>query len=255
KPYLDSIDAKNNTFKIQNILFGYSHRNSFEDWSVGYSSPLSDFQFNTVQGYNSKLSFYYRKNLDKYRRYISANASLQYGISDDRIRGTASFRYKFNNIKSPFLSVSGGVETQQFNDAQPISPLVNSISSLFFENNFMKIYDKSFAQIGYSQEISNGLNMYSSVSYERRKPLFNISDRVFINDDDKIYTSNNPLDPTAYGIAPFETHNIMKLNVNASINFGQEYMSYPDGKFNIPTDKYPTLIFGYEKGFASTNSD
>src|SRR5690606_2325181 len=124
------------------------HRNSFEDWSVGYSSPLSDFQFNTVQGYNSELSFYYRKNLDKYRRYFSANASLQYGVSDDRLRGTASFRYKFNNINSPFLTISGGVETHQLNAAQPISPLVNSVSYLFFEKNFLKIFDKDSAQFG-----------------------------------------------------------------------------------------------------------
>ncbi|RXJ50768.1 DUF5686 and carboxypeptidase regulatory-like domain-containing protein [Gelidibacter gilvus] len=252
KPYLDSIDAKNNTFKIQNILFGYSHRNSFEDWSVGYSSPLSDFQFNTVQGYNSKLSFYYRNNLDKYRRYFSANASLQYGISDDRLRGTASFRYKFNNIKSPFLAVSGGVETQQFNDAQPISPLVNSVSSLFFENNFMKIYDKSFAQIGYSQEIANGITIYSDLAYERRKALINTTDQVFFNDEDDSYSSNDPLNPDVYGIPAFDTHQLLKFNLNARFNFGQEYMSYPDSKINIPNSKYPTLYFGYEKGFAAS---
>ncbi|MBA6151159.1 DUF5686 and carboxypeptidase regulatory-like domain-containing protein [Gelidibacter maritimus] len=252
KPYLDSIDAKNNRFKIQNLLFGYSYRNSFEDWSIGYSSPLSDFQFNTVQGYNSKLNFYYRKNQDEYRRYLSANASLQYGISDDRLRGTASFIYKFNNIKSPFLMLSGGVETQQFNDAQPISPLINSVSSLFFENNFMKIYDKSFAQAGYTQEITNGFNIYSTLAYERRKSLFNTTDQVFFNDKNDVYSSNDPQNPNIYGIPAFETHQLLKFNLNTRFNFGQEYMSYPDSKINIPNSKYPTLYIGYEKGFAAS---
>lgn len=253
--YLDSMDAKGNKFKIFSVLTGYSYKNSYEDWSAGFSSPLSDAAFNTVQGLSANFKTFYRRNIDEFKRYYTFNTNLNYGLEDKRIRATASFVYKFNNIKRPFLSLSGGVTTEQFNESQPIMPMINSISSLFFENNFMKIYDKSFAQVGYSQEITNGLNMFSSVSYERRKPLFNISDRVFVNDDDKIYTSNNPLDPAAFGIAPFETHHIMKLNVNASINFGQEYMSYPDGKFNVPPDKYPTLIFGYEKGFAATNDD
>ncbi|OBX26280.1 carboxypeptidase-like protein [Gelidibacter algens] len=252
RPYLDSIDAKNNTFKIQDILFGYNYKNSFEDWSIGYSSPLSDFQFNTVQGYNSKLNFYYRKNQDEFRRFFSANAALQYGISDERLRATASFRYKFNNINKPFLILSGGVETQQFNEAQPISPLVNSVSSLFFENNYMKIYDKSFAEVGYSQELSNGINIYSSLAYERRKALVNTTDQVFFNDEDDAYTSNNPLNENAFGIPSFDTHNILKFNLNARFNFGQEYLSYPDSKINIPNSDYPTLFLGYEKGFAAS---
>ncbi|MBJ7881458.1 DUF5686 and carboxypeptidase regulatory-like domain-containing protein [Gelidibacter salicanalis] len=252
RPYLDSIDAKNNAFKMRNILFGYSHRNSFEDWSIGYSSPLSDFQFNTVQGYNSKLNFYYRKNQDEYRRYFAANAALQYGVSDERLRATASFRYKFNNISKHFLTVSGGVKTQQFNEAQPISPLVNSISSLFFEDNYMKIYDKSFAEVGYSQEVSNGITMYSTLAYERRKALVNTTDQVFFNDENDAYTSNNPLNPNVFGVPAFNTHHLLKFNLNARFNFGQDYLSYPDSKINIPNSDYPTLFLGYEKGFAAS---
>lgn len=252
KPYLDSIDLKNNKFKIQNVLFGYSHRNSFEEWSLGYSSPLSDFQFNTIQGYNSKLSFYYRKNQDKFRRFFSANATLQYGVSDERLRGTASFTYKFNNIKKPFLMLSAGVETKQFNDNQPISPLINSISSLLFENNFMKIYDRSFAEIGYTQEVSNGISLYGNLAYERRKALINTTDQVFFNTKNKDYTSNDPQYPTNFGIPSFDTHHLLKFRLNSRFNFGQEYMSYPDSKVNIPSSKYPTLFIGYEKGFAAS---
>lgn len=252
RPYLDSIDAKNNSFKIPDILFGYNYKNSFKDWSIGYSSPLSDFQFNTVQGYNSKLNFYYRKNQDEFRRFFSANAALQYGISDERLRATASFRYKFNNINKPFLIVSGGVETQQFNEAQPISPLVNSVSSLFFEDNYMKIFDKSFAEVGYSQELSNGINIYSTLAYERRKALYNTTDQVFLNEEDDAYTSNNPLNENAFGTPSFDTHNLLKFNLNARFNFGQDYLSYPDSKINIPNSDYPMLFLGYEKGFAAS---
>ncbi|WP_452221004.1 DUF5686 and carboxypeptidase regulatory-like domain-containing protein [Lacinutrix salivirga] len=255
KPYLDSIDGVNNTFKLGNIIGGYSYQNSHKNTRFSVSSPIEKITFNTVQGWNGTLDLSFRKNYDEFKRYLRTNASITYGEADDRLRATASATYKFNNINRPFLTVSGGVKTEQFNSSQPISNTINLLSTLLFEDNYMKLYEKGFAQINYSQEVFNGLNMYSALSYERRKALFNNTDYVLINEDRDTYTSNNPLDETAYRIAPFNTHNILKLNLNARINFAQDYLSYPDSKINMPSGKYPTLNLGYEKGFGATNSN
>jgi len=255
KTYLDSIDGLSNKFKVMDIVSGYNYSNSFQHYNLGYSSPLSAISFNTVQGWNSNLGLYYRKNYDDFKRYFRATANLSYGISDKRLRPTGSLTYKFNNINRPFLRLSGGITAQQFNSSQPISKLVNSISTLFFEDNYIKLYEKSFAQLSYSQELFNGLHFYSIVSYEKRSPLYNTTNQSFYNEQEDFYTSNNPLDATAFGIAPFNSHTILKLNVFAAINFGQEYLSYPDSKFNITNGKYPRLLIGYENGFGATNSN
>ena len=253
QPYLDSVDRANNKFKLGDIL-GYTYQNSHKNYRLGFNIPVIP-QFNTVQGYTAKANLFFTKNYDEFRRFFSANANLEYGFSDDRLRATGSLTYKFNNTSRRFLTLSGGVKTEQFNPANPITPFINSVSTLFFEDNYMKLYDKSFLQLSYSEELFNGLRLFTNVSYERRKALFNTTDQVFVNEDNDIYTSNNPLDESAYGVAPFETHNILKANVTARINFGQKYLSYPDSKFNIGTDKYPTLVLSYEKGFGATNSD
>jgi Family of unknown function (DUF5686)/CarboxypepD_reg-like domain len=254
KTYLDSIDAVSNKFKIMDVVSGYNYTNSYQHYNLGFSSPIASTSFNTVQGWNSNLGFYFRKNYDEFKRYFRANANLNYGIDDKRLRTTASITYKFNNVSRPFLTLSGGVTTSQFNSGQPISKLVNSVSTLFFEDNYMKLYDKSYLQISFSEELINGFRFYSTLSYEKRSPLFNTTDQTFINDDNDAYTSNNPLDDTAFGVAPFNTHNIFKLNVSTRINFGQHYLSYPDSKFNISNSKYPTLFLGYEKGFGASIS-
>ncbi|WP_179345278.1 DUF5686 and carboxypeptidase regulatory-like domain-containing protein [Winogradskyella ursingii] len=254
KPYLDSIDRANNKFKLGDIL-GYTYQNSHKDFRLGYDIPLGGVQFNTVQGYSANANIFFTKNYDEFRRYFRANASLQYGFSDDRLRAAGSLSYKFNNTSRRFLTLSGGVSTAQFNPSNPITPLINSVSTLFFEDNYMKIYDRSFIQLNYSEELFNGFRLYAGVSYERRKALFNTTDQVYINQDNDVYTSNNPLNESAFGIAPFETHNIIKVNVTAQINFGQEYLSYPDSKFNVGNEDYPTLLLGYEKGLGATNSD
>ncbi|MFD2823861.1 DUF5686 and carboxypeptidase regulatory-like domain-containing protein [Lacinutrix iliipiscaria] len=254
KKYLDSTDVVSNKFTLGNLL-GYNYQNSYNDWNIGYGSPLEKIGFNTVQGFNTGMNFYYSKNIDDFNRYYRINADIEYGFSDERFRSTLSFRYKFNDIKRPFLTLSGGVKTQQFNANDPISKAENSGFSLFSERNYLKIYEKSFAQIGYSQEVVNGLRMNASMAYERRQPLFNTTDQVWYPKADRAYTSNNPLDETAYGIAPFETHHMLKFILGAQINFGQKYFSYPDSKWNIPNRKFPTLYLGYEKGFASSVSD
>ena len=254
KTYLDSTDRVSNKWKIKNLL-GYTYKNSYEDWSVGYGSPLETIGFNTVQGFNTGMNLFFSKNYDDFNRFLRINANIDYGFSDERFRATGSISYKFNNIKRPYLTVSGGVKTEQFNADNPIDRAINSGFSLFSEKNYMKLYEKSFAQIGYSQEVFNGLRVYSALAYERRQPLFNTTDQVWAPKADREYTSNNPLDETAFGIAPFKTHNLFKGTFLAQINFGQKYYSYPDGKWNIPNNKYPTLLLGYEKGFASSEND
>ena len=254
KPYLDSIDRVNNKFKLGKLL-GYTYQNSHKDLRAGFNIPLLGINFNTVQGYTAKANVFFSKGYDDYNRYFSANAALQYGFSDERLRATGSLSYKFNNTSRAFLTLSGGVSAVQFNASEPISPFINSISTLFFEDNYMKLYDKSFVQLNYSEELLNGFRLYSGISYEKRSPLYNTTDQVYINEENDSYTSNNPLDEGAFGVAPFDSHNIIKANVTAQINFGQEYLSYPDSKFNIGNDKYPTLTLSYEKGFGATNSD
>ena len=227
KPYLDSIDRVRNKFKLLDII-GYTYQDSQKDIRLGFDIPLTDIQFNTVQGYTAKANVFFTKNYDDFKRYFRANASLQYGFSDERLRATGSLRYKFNNTSRRFLTLSGGVSAEQFNPSDPIPPYINSISTLFFQDNYMKLYDKSYVELRYSEELFNGFRFYSGLSYERRKALFNTTDQAWYTKSGKAYTSNNPLDETAYGIPSFETHNILKANVSAQINFAQEYFSYPD---------------------------
>ena len=255
KVYKDSVDIVNNKFKIGNIIGGYTFNNSYENWSAGITSPIEAISFNTVQGWNGNVGAFYTKDYDDFKRFLTVNGTVNYGFSDNRLRGSLSTTYKFNNKSRPFITISGGIEATQFNAVDPISRLENTIASLFFEDNYMKLYDRSFVEASYSEELFNGFRFYSTLSYERRKALFNTTEQVFFPEGDDVYTSNNPLSETAYGIAPFETHNIVKLNVFARINFDQEYVSYPDGKFNIPQSKYPTLLVGYEKGLGATVGD
>lgn len=253
KPYLDSIDRKNNKFNVLKLLSGYSYQNSMKDWTIRYDGIAKLVQFNTVQGWNMTTGLSYIKRNEETRKYLTFGANLNYGFSDEKFRATGFFTTRLDTKTNSFLTVNGGSKVEQFNSANPISPLINTVSSLLFGDNYMKVYENNFAKVAYQQEAINGLYLLASVEYSERNPLFNTTDHVLFNQP-KQYTSNNPLDAIDFENGAIEKHNLIKANLNGRINFGQEYLSRPDGKFNMRNEKYPTLFFGYEKGFAGNES-
>lgn len=253
KKYTDSIDTKNNKFKVWDILMGYDYKNTFKQYSFNYQGLLNiaSLSFNTVQGFNLDSGFSFKKENEEKGKSTSIGTTFNYGFSDERFRATGYFSHKFNNINYATIGASGGTKVAQFNSSEPITKLVNSVSSLFFKDNYMKLYNLEYAQVNYSQDVSNGVNLFAKVAYEQRKPLFNTTDYSFFKRDD-LYSSNNPLDPNDFTIAPFEQHHLFKTGINARINFGNKYISRPDGRYNFKDDRYPTLTLGFEKAFAAS---
>lgn len=249
KPYLDSLDAKSNKISILSPLFGYSFTNSYKQYTVGYEGPLKNINFNTVQGWNAQAGLFYSKWYDENEtNTLYGRIDANYGIAEDRLRFSGRIVRNFNWTNKLNFSLIGGSELKQFNESEPISPLINSISTLFFERNYIKHYELNYGRLGYSQEIFNGLHLYANFGYENRKPVFNNTNYVMIPNKDVSYTSNNPLDPTDFDNASLTEHNIIKTRLIARINFAQKYFSNPDMKFNIGEAKYPQLFLYVENG-------
>ena len=80
--------------------------------------------------------------------------------------------------------------------------LMNDLSSLLFEENYMKLFENRFIKLNYGQELFNGFRFGTALSFENRRGLFNNTDYTFINSDDKSYTSNNPLEPLNFESSP-----------------------------------------------------
>jgi len=251
--YTDSVDAKNNKFKVWDILMGYENKNTFRKHSFEYKGllNLSSLSFNTVQGFNLDSGFSFTKWNEEKGKNTSISTTFNYGFSDERLRVIGQFSHKFNNINYATIGVSGGTKAVQFNNTEPISNFVNSISSLFFKDNYMKLYNLEFAQIKYSQDVANGINVNAKIGYEQRKPLFNTTDYSFFKKDD-FYSSNNPLAQNDFTTPAFEPHHLVKTALTARINFGNKYISRPDGRFNFKNDKYPTVFLTFEKAFAAS---
>ena len=248
KPYLDSIDLKRNKFKVWDLLFGYRYRNSYERNYLDFESPVTAFQFNTVQGAILNLNVAYQKAFDKYRmRYFRITPMVEYGFADKQLRGSLKAMMQFEAIRYSRLSIGGGRETQQFDQQKPISRLMNTSYALFGKENYIKLYDKYYGNIGASMEVANGFYLSTSLEYAERKALTNHSDYSFFQKD-KIYDSNDPLYPENFTSA-FESDKSLELGIRLRIRINQKYISYPDRRF-IDGSKWPDLWIQYRKGIS-----
>jgi hypothetical protein len=157
--YLDSIDAKSNKFKLLKIFTGYSYKNTFKKWNFNYQglTNIGSLSFNTVQGYNLDSGFSFRKWNEETGKVTSISSTFNYGFAEDRLRVNGRFYHRFNNRNNAYVSLTGGSAISQFNPNEPISNIVNSVATLFFKNNYMKLYNKEFAEINYGQEVTNGI--------------------------------------------------------------------------------------------------
>ncbi|MDD7913601.1 DUF5686 and carboxypeptidase regulatory-like domain-containing protein [Polaribacter ponticola] len=255
KKYLDSVNKKQNKLSVLSPITGYTYRNSHKKWSLSYKGIISDLGFNTVQGLNTSIGVSYFKSLNQKGKWWNAGVNVNYGLSEEKARPTFFFTKKWNNISRPRLSISGGVKTAQFNDREPISKMDNMIRSLLKRENYMKIYEKEFAKIRYSEEIKNGVYFSTSLEYANRKPLFNTSNYSFARQSKTDpYTSNNPLNSSDYINPAFSVHKMATFNIGATIIFNQKYLSYPDRKENIGNNKFPSLSVNYKKNFGASDS-
>lgn len=262
KAYMDESDKARNHFTLFSPALGYVYHNSYENWDASYTGIARRLGFNSVQAYNLEPGFYFTKyHDDKQNTYTTIGTDLSYGFAEKRFRATGTISKKFNNFSKRIITLRGGSSIEQYNSEKPINRIVNSISTLFFRDNYMKLFDNNFIRLSYEEEVVNGIHLYGSVEYTRKRALLNNTNFSTLKDLYHPYTSNNPLllyDPaTMYDntTLAFQKHHMYKTSVAARISFGQKYKTRPDTKENIANEKYPKLFLKYDKGFASSISD
>ncbi|WP_373552915.1 DUF5686 and carboxypeptidase regulatory-like domain-containing protein [Haliscomenobacter sp.] len=252
KPYKDSIDKKNNKFTILKLFTGYSYNRSFyrEYFSVG--SPLGTIQYNTVQGYNAALKLGYNKDYDEYNmKWYRLNGELSYGFSEKKLRVWGSYLRQLEGTRRTQISLSGGQQVAQFNAAEPITPMVNSVYSLLARHNYMKLYDKVSARFGFSRELANGLRMNTALEWANRSSLQNTSDQSWYQRDAPERRAFTPNLPTA---APrsFDQSRALSFDLNISYRPGQKYYVYPGRKY-AAENKAPEFFLNYRLGAGDVN--
>ena len=246
KKYLDSVERANNKFGPGKLLIsGYTINNRYEKKSISFDPILPAINYNTVEGFVANYGITFTKNLED-RKYFSIRPEARYGVSSELFTANLSANYFYDPVKRANISIGGGSGVFDLNPLGTMRPLGNSINSLLFETNFMKLYKKEYINIGTTRELLNGLQGSLTGDYSRNTGMVNNSSFKIRDVKDKEFTSNNPFFPQSE-VELFPNHTALTLSASLSYTFHQQYITRPDGKF-YQESKYPTITFNYRKG-------
>ena len=245
--YLDSLDRRRNRVTAMKILvqgMSFSREKNRESFNI---NPLiRTISYNTVEGFVVNFRGSYFKRLDSTtgsRRSISISPVIRYGFSNTHLNAYSSFNYNFGKKYFSSINVSGGKRVYQFNNAGPILALDNSLATLFWERNYMKIYEAWFGRIGFVKGIGEGASVSANISYQDRMPLENTTNYAVKDWKEKAFTPNYPEIMTTN----FKRHQALTVTVGIQWRPGSRYIEYPDRKISIGS-KYPTFNLSYTQG-------
>ncbi len=253
--YQDSVNKKNNIFKVKDLLWsgGYTYRNTFKKTSYHIDPLLKGLMnFNVVEGWFMYTDQRFTKRWEN-RNLLYLDLLAKYSFTNKNIYYHPKITYLFDRIHSQYFIFEGGLNSFQYNQSNPIASSVNTYYILFAKDNFAKFFEKKFLKLSYGREVINGLNVSSSIEYAKRSPLVNQSDFSFTKLPDKEFTSNNPLNPADDSPA-FVSNKSWLWALDLTIRFGQKFATYPTYKERYGS-KYPIIRLGYRKAFGTSFTD
>jgi len=234
--YLDSLDKRANRVGLMQLaVTGTTHFNRKRQTTISYPSLIQIAQYNTVEGW--LFDFSPKVNHWGDTGSFVLEPHIRYGFGNKHFNAAATVSKTFgNNYKKRWrIALSGGKYIFQINPSNPIDPLINSLATLLYENNYMKIYEKAYGQAEARHSFSNGMRLNIIASYEDRFPLENTDTSYsWIKHPDRQFSSNYPeeLPP-----GNFERHQAFLTTIKLSWQPGQQFIEYPSRRVSLGSDK------------------
>jgi hypothetical protein len=159
-------------------------------FTYGGLIDMKNLTFNTVDGLVYGLDFRLSKSW-KDNRSLSLFPDIRYAFARNRLMWKINASYKYNGMKQKEIFLRTGMASRDIGNGGGINPLLNTASTLMFEENYLKLYESDFLTLGYRSEIVNGLSLELASTYELRKVLENNTDFSIINTS-REYSDNIP---------------------------------------------------------------
>lgn len=250
---LDSLDRIQNRLTPVGLLFNGQtlvHRSRKTNFT--YDPLFKAISFNTVEGWTLQFAGSWEKELAAHKR-LTLVPIVRYGINNKHLNPYLTAKYRFGKFNDRELSVSGGSRIFQFNNDNPIPQVLNTFNTLFYGNNWMKIYEARALAIDYEHETGKGLRFKAGLSWQHRLPLENTDSTSYWGRDShrERLTPNWPVEISSQNIP---VHDALVFSAQLFWRPGSRYVELPDRRFNIGS-KFPLFGLHYQRGIRAFGSD
>ena len=251
---VDSLNKKQGKIKWYDIFWKgiqRTHYSKTSNYRWGIEGLGKGLEYNTVEGLALNMYGNFSRYIKKWKTNFSIEPTLRYGFNNTHFNAWADIHFRTRDwetdkkLKRQAWTISGGKRVSQFNKANPITPLTNTLNTLIWGDNFMKIYENYYGSINFNKRYESGLRFNVHALYEDRIPLENTTDFVIFKRDSANKLPNYPYEKIT---TQFPRHQAFIINFDISIRPGQKYIQFPNRKASLGSN-YPTFSFHYTKGF------
>jgi hypothetical protein len=225
--------------------------------NIRYSGLLQpdQFNFNTVDGFCYGLKSNMWLDLDS-GKWVKIQPWVGYAFNRKAFMWElkTDYRYKTHSGKWGALSFQIGHKSTDFNAQQGIHPFINSVYSLFFRENYMKLYDRKYVVFNNENDWNRFLKFSISIKYEYMNELENNSDYSFFYRNTENFTPNIPPN---YRYASLNNGTWRNFVVSAGVTISPYHKPRGDG-YSREYNPYPQIFLNYTLGLPgifNSNSD
>ncbi|BAV08203.1 hypothetical protein FLA_4236 [Filimonas lacunae] len=241
--YLDSMDRiRNNPSWFSLFITGETFSRARKKRYISMPGIIDMVNYNTVEGWVVNIAPETRKYWNN-GTYLNLLTNVRYGFSNRHFNAHIAGVYRFYRSLSA-VRFSVGQRVLQFNNDQPITPRVNTINSLLYRSNFMKLYQARFASLGYDYDPGKFFAIKGTVDYQQRTPLVNTSFSSIGHPKGKDFTPNYPVELTDTSMVK---NNALSATILLRWQPGTRYVQLPDRKASIGSP-YPAFELSYTHG-------
>jgi hypothetical protein len=204
--------------------------------------------YNTVDGFlpvKSLLDYTWDNRKDK---FIKITPIVGYAVARKTYTGRLEIKSQYNKEKRGLISISGGRRTTGFNQNDPISDRLNTISTTFFTGNVKKLFQHDFIKLDHQIDVINGLVFSFGGEYANRQALSNNSDFKLLDIMNREYTPNVPENLEVLN-NPTLISNNTAVTFRAKLEWTpRQFFTFKDNQKVLLESNYPTFGIGYRKG-------
>ncbi len=244
-----AFDALRKTpFNPSQLIFSKSfyfgqRKKDYYPFEIYYKSPVFDSNFNTVEGFVANSAIVLRRRWAPYK-YLEFEALGRRSFGLNRNTGYLKLRYKTDYFD---VQLTNGDYIAQFNPDNTISSEMNSLATLFFKNNQMKIYRKEFWGLSLINRFSSRFYLKALLESSRQSQMDNTTDYYWVNYMNRTFSSNNPTN-TENTREGFDSHYSFVSQVQLVFRPFLSY-SYVNSLRVSDWGSSPLFIFKYRAGW------
>jgi flavodoxin len=221
---------------------------------IGISPEKSTLAFNTVDGFKIGIHVYLNKRLKDSVKMLRNGVNFGYDFAQKHFFLYGSSQWNYNPKRFASIEIFGGKQDCDFNTMEQKGKyFTNSLSSLFFRDNFIQYYGRIFAGLQHKIEVFNGFQTAVGLSYEQQHPLENRSDYSFFFRKTRNYKSNIPDNEYVLtNLAYISQQTAFLMDISISYTPKMYYRLYRNKKIkHYAGSVFPTFTLMWKKGISN----